>query len=61
MARCTTLCDTVCQGLVTSQWFSTGTPISSTNKSDLHDIAEILFKVALNRIASPSLELDNVS
>jgi hypothetical protein len=33
---------------VTGQWFS---PVSSTNnKTDLHDIAEILMKVALNTI-----------
>jgi hypothetical protein len=28
--------------------FSQGTPTSSTTKSDRHDIAEILLKVALN-------------
>jgi hypothetical protein len=28
----------------------TGTPISSTNKTDSHDIAGILLKVALNTI-----------
>jgi hypothetical protein len=27
-----------------------GTPISSTNKTDRHDITEILLKVALNTI-----------
>jgi hypothetical protein len=32
------------------QWFSPGTPVSSTNKTDRHDIAEILLKVALNTI-----------
>jgi hypothetical protein len=30
--------------------FSPGTPVSSTNKTDLHDITEILLKVALNTI-----------
>jgi hypothetical protein len=30
------------------QWFSPGTPISSINKTDRQDIAEILLKVALN-------------
>ena len=30
--------------------FSLGLPVSSTNKTDLHDIAEILLKVALNTI-----------
>ena len=38
----TTLCDQVCQGLAADQWCSTGTPISSTNKTDSHDIIEIL-------------------
>jgi len=35
---------------VTGQWFSPGTPVSSTNKTDRHDITEILLKVALNTI-----------
>jgi hypothetical protein len=30
--------------------FSPGTPVSSTNRTDRHDIAEILLKVALNTI-----------
>jgi hypothetical protein len=30
--------------------FSPGTPVSSTNKTDRHDINEILLKVALNTI-----------
>jgi hypothetical protein len=29
------------------QWFSPGTPASSTTKTGRHDIAEILLKVAL--------------
>jgi hypothetical protein len=32
------------------RWFSPGTLISSTNKTDHHDIAEIMLKVALNTI-----------
>jgi hypothetical protein len=43
----TTLCDKVCQWLATGRWFS---PVSSTNKTNRHDIAEILLKVALNTI-----------
>ena len=44
----TTLCDKVCQSLGTGQWFSPGTPVSSTNKTDHHDIAiYILLKVAV--------------
>ena len=33
-----------------SRWFSPGTPVSSTNKIDRHDITEILLKVVLNTI-----------
>jgi hypothetical protein len=33
--------------LAAGQWFSQG---SSTNKTDLHDITEILLKVAFNTI-----------
>jgi len=36
---------------VTGLWFTPGTPVSSTNKTDRHDITEILLKVALNTIA----------
>ena len=36
--------------LATGGWFSPGPPIFSTNKTDRHDIAEILLKVALNTI-----------
>ena len=52
-ARCTTLCDKVCQWLATGRWASPGPPVSSTNKTDCHDITEIqnvLLKVALNTI-----------
>ena len=35
---------------MTGQWFSQGPPVSSTNKTDHHDITEILLKVALNTI-----------
>ena len=34
----TTLCDSVCLWLATGRWFSTGTPVSSTNKTDSHNI-----------------------
>jgi hypothetical protein len=36
--------------LVTGRWFSLGSPVSSTYKTDRHDITEILLKVALNTI-----------
>jgi len=32
------------------RWFSPGTLVSSTNKTDRHDITEILLKVALHTI-----------
>jgi hypothetical protein len=35
---------------VTGRWFSPGTPVSSTNKTDCHDITEKLLKVELNTI-----------
>ena len=43
------------QWLTRGQWFSSGTPVSSTNNTDRHDIAEILSKVALNTIIQPAL------
>ena len=46
----TTLCDKVCQWLAAGRWFSPGTLVSSNNKTDLHDVTEILLKVALNTI-----------
>jgi hypothetical protein len=49
-ARCTTLCDKVCQWITTGRWFSSGALVSSTNKTDRHNITEILLKVALYTI-----------
>jgi hypothetical protein len=48
----TTLCDKVCQWLVASRWFSPGSPVSSTNKTDRHYITEteIVMTVALNTV-----------
>ena len=40
----------VFQWLPAGWWFSQGTPVSFTNKTDRHDITEILLKVALNTI-----------
>jgi hypothetical protein len=31
-----------------SSWFTPGSPVSSTNKTDRHDITEILLKKALD-------------
>ena len=52
----TTLCDKVCQWLVTGRWFST---VSLTNKIDRHDIPVILLKVALNTITLPLTPLSS--
>jgi hypothetical protein len=38
--------DKVYQLLAHGRWFSPGTPASSSTKTDLHHIAEILLKVA---------------
>jgi len=46
----TALSDKVCQCLATCRWFSPGTPVSSISKTDRHEIAEMLLKVALNTI-----------
>ena len=46
----TTLRDKASQRLAAGLWFSPGTPVSSTNKTDRHNITEISLKVALNTI-----------
>ena len=48
--RCTTLCGKVCQWLATGRWFSPATPVFPFNKTDSHDITDILLKVALSTI-----------
>jgi hypothetical protein len=49
-ARCTTLCNNVCEWLATGRWFSPRPLVSFANKTDHHNIAEILLKVSLNTI-----------
>ena len=49
--------DKVYQLLAHGQWFSPGTPASSTTKTGRHDIAEILLKVALNTIIKKNLNV----
>ena len=44
----TTICDHVCQLLTAGQQVTLSTPDSSANKSDRHDMAEILLKVVLS-------------
>ena len=53
----TILCDKVCQWLAAGRWFSLGIPVSSTNKTDRHNITEILLKVAWNTITLPKFDL----
>jgi hypothetical protein len=45
--------------LAHGRWFSPGTPASSTIKTDRHDIAEILLKVALKHQKSNHSEERN--
>jgi hypothetical protein len=52
-----TLCDKVCQWFATGRWFSPDTPVSSTNKTERHDITEILLKVALNTNTKPNQQI----
>jgi hypothetical protein len=42
------------------QWFTQGTPVFSTNKTDPNDITEILLKVALNTITLNPITYDTV-
>ena len=53
----TTLCDKVCQWLVTGRWIFSG--YSSTNKTDHHYITEILLKVVLNTITITLIDYFN--
>jgi hypothetical protein len=41
---------------VAGEWFSPGTTVSSTNKTDRHNITEILLKVVLNTIILTHLQ-----
>jgi hypothetical protein len=52
--------DKVCQRLdAASLWFSQGTPVSFTNKTDSHKITEILLKVALSTIQQTNQRQNN--
>ena len=55
----TTLCDKVCQCLVTGRWFSPSTLISSTNTTEHCDVTAIVLKVALNTIQPEPNRLKN--
>ena len=53
-------CDKLYQRIVLGRWCFLGTAVSSTNKTDRHDITELLLKVALNTITLiPHLDLEN--
>jgi hypothetical protein len=43
--------------LAKGRWFSPGLPVSSTNKTNRHDISEIFLKVALNTIKQTTTTL----
>jgi len=45
-----TLSNKVCQWLATGRWFSSCTLVSTINKTDSYDVAEILWKVVLSTI-----------
>jgi hypothetical protein len=45
----------VCQRLATDRWFSPDPPVTSTTKTDRHDITEILLKVTSNKQTKQTL------
>jgi hypothetical protein len=47
--------------LAADRWFSPDSLVSSTNKTNCHDIAEILLKVTLNTIPPPTISLKIIS
>ena len=51
--------DKVCQWFATGGWFSPGIPVSSMNKTDSHDVKEILLKVTFNTINQSNLFIDS--
>ena len=59
-ARWTTLCDQVYQWHAIGRWFSPGPSVSSTDKTDRHDITEILLKVAFNTIKQTNISMLDV-
>jgi hypothetical protein len=54
----TTLCDKFVSDLRQVGGFYPGTLVSSTNKTDRHNIAEILLKVVLNTINQPTDQIN---
>jgi hypothetical protein len=45
---------------VTGRWFSPGPPVSSTNKTNRHNIDEILLKVALRTIKQTNKQTEHI-
>jgi hypothetical protein len=54
-------CEFESRSWVMARWFFPGTPVSSTHKTDNHDITEILLKVALNTISKTKPRIDPYS
>jgi hypothetical protein len=57
----TTLCDKVCQWLVTGRWFSPGTPVSSTNKTGRPCITNIKLShclILFNKYSYKKIHMD---
>jgi len=46
--------------LAAGRWVTPGTPVSSTNKTDRHDITETLLQVALNTIILTTSPYENI-
>jgi hypothetical protein len=46
--------------LATGQWFFPGLPVTSTNKTDRHEITEVLLKVALNTIKQKTIKQTSI-
>jgi hypothetical protein len=50
----------ICRWLAAGRWFSPDTSVSSINKTECHDITEILLKVALNTITLSLLKKKHI-
>jgi hypothetical protein len=53
----TTLCDKVCQNLATDQWFSPGTAVSFTNKTDRNIVESGVKHYKPNQTSKYSLQI----